>query len=72
MTFVVVKFLEDDSIDFVPEKWVRGRSLCYWPKVNVSKLRKECVEVDDEDEKWTLFDIKIYDYASKYSNAGLK
>ena len=30
MTFDVVEFVEDHSVDVVPTNWVNG-NMCYWP-----------------------------------------
>ncbi len=61
--YAIVKFLSDETVDFVPTLWLEGRSNAYWPTKNVVKHRHDMTVPDEET--WTLYPIKIYSFASK-------
>jgi hypothetical protein len=38
MSFAVVEFIEDKSVDIVPSVWLADDGICYWPPYRALRL----------------------------------
>lgn len=59
MTWIVVNFLRDDSVEVVPKDWViENNKWCYWPPQgeNVQKAIHQCKPAGFN---WNKFEVKV-------------
>ena len=64
MSFLIVKFLADEAIDYVPSTWATGRSCVFWPPRNAVRLRKELAMPDLS--YWETHEVKTYATAGTF------
>ena len=67
MSFVIVEFLSDNTVDFVPEEWMEGRNVCYWPPKHASRFRQILAKPDKIT--WSLLQVRWIDDAVNYEQA---
>jgi hypothetical protein len=60
--FAIVCFLAENSVDFIPEEWLVGRELCFYPVSNVATAKKRH---ELPTEKWKQYHIRIISMAGK-------
>lgn len=65
-TYAIVKFLDENSIEFIPKSWMMGRTSAFWPANNANRFRQDMIEPDATNELWVCYDIKFYKYAGMY------
>lgn len=64
MSWSVVHFLEDDSVEAVPELWVIKESKqCYWPSMNGAKLKNLIAKCESLCSEWETFSVRIIGHA---------
>lgn len=60
MSWVVVRFVNEDNVEVVPTKWIcKNEKNCFWPPPTVEQidiLIKNCVE---PEVAWSKYEIKI-------------
>lgn len=72
MSWTVVKFIKDDTVEAVPTNWVVG-SQCFWPQEKVLKAIQTCQSPTDNWKKYNIARFKgITSYGkSKYYFANM-
>ena len=58
-TWIIVKFLGDDTVEAVPSNWVEGNS-CYWPGYEANRLRSALKKCEALDKSWKKFAISTF------------
>ena len=70
MSFKIVNFIIDNSVEGVPSSWiktVKGQTLCYWPiKINGTSLTNLIKALHPPKLTWSLLKCKIYFEANSY------
>ncbi|XP_074033871.1 uncharacterized protein isoform X2 [Leptinotarsa decemlineata] len=60
MSWNVVHFLRDDTVEAVPESWIIKESKqCYWPSMNGGKLKNLIAKCESPCSEWETFPIRI-------------
>lgn len=65
MSFFVVAFTDSQYVEYVPESWLKGQTVTFWPRVpsfEVSKLRTQMVIPSND---WEQHKIKILSQTGK-------
>jgi hypothetical protein len=58
--FAIIIFLEEGTVDYVPEIWLIGRTQCAYPPTNAFIAKKKC---SAPLESWKIYDVRILSYA---------
>lgn len=69
MKFSVVCFPDDDSVEVVPADWMRGTNSCVWPNCRGKNLRSAIENVDEPDDSWKLYAIRVLGQYGTYEEA---
>jgi len=59
MSWRVVHFIKDDTLEAVPASWVKDINTCFWPPYNGLKLKnliKNCTPPADD---WDLYQSRL-------------
>ena len=64
MQYVILHFLEDNTVEPVPTTWLNGNnSSCYCPPKKGSKLREAIKQaMDVNEETWEKFPVKVLNF----------
>lgn len=69
----IVEFSDDNSVDFISNCWIIGRTQCFFPNVKASTLKKWKVTMRDPDERdtklWDKFSVRILGSADSFELA---
>ena len=58
--FCIVTFTnEDESVDYIPEKWMIGRDKCFWPNEPIKVTRKWRTENCDPQKCWIQCPVRV-------------
>jgi len=52
MSFEVVIFLDDHSVDAVPSNWI-SNDVCYWPPYRASRMETAKKKREEPTDAWT-------------------
>lgn len=70
MSFTIVIFTKDHSVEYISTKWLIGKDKCLWPagsSSTVSRLRSNhTLPCDHGGEKWEEYSIQIIGVKSSY------
>lgn len=59
--WIVVKFLENNSVEAVPTNWILGNK-CYWPPYADNKVTIDAIKKRENPDvnTWQLFDVTFF------------
>lgn len=64
--YCVVKFIEEEAVEYVPCSWLVGAGKCKWPQKDSIKARRRMIL---PDVSWEEHDVKIYVYCDTIEEA---
>ncbi|XP_031341344.1 uncharacterized protein LOC116169400 [Photinus pyralis] len=70
MNYSIIQF--EDGVEVVPDKWLVGENMCYWPPMNSDKLtlHKLVLSKANVEKNWVQYKIlKIFCHADTYQRA---
>lgn len=59
MSWTIVEFMKDNSVEAVPTQWVIGNQ-CYYPNLPQEKLSNEIRKDDKPNTCWPLYEVRIF------------
>lgn len=54
--FTIVRFLEEDLVELVPQKWLKKQK-CWYPNIGAAEKAKKLVDPSEESGSW--YSVKI-------------
>ena len=56
--YKVVNFENDNSVAIIPDEWLLGRTVCYWPNVQMHKVPRMAEQKMSPPKDWATFTEK--------------
>jgi len=53
MSFAVVEFLDDKSVEVVPSSWMIEKAVCLWPSYRALRLASAIKKREEPQPTWT-------------------
>ena len=63
--FNIVVFTTSNTVDFVPKSWMVGLDRTFSPRISKSKLTCKRSKLEERDENWPIYEVRILGQASK-------
>lgn len=58
MSFAVVKFLEDNSVEVVAGNWITN-DYCFWPPYRAARFTSAVKKSEIPDNTWQRYEIRV-------------
>ncbi|KAF5300542.1 hypothetical protein FQR65_LT09163 [Abscondita terminalis] len=59
-SWTVVKFIEDDSVQAVPTKWLIKNNKCYWPPYSQDRLIQAIKKCEPHIDNWPMYEVQMF------------
>jgi len=67
MSFAVVEFTDDCSVDVVPIVWIRDNK-CFWPPFRTHRLSSAVRKAEEPESGWAQYTVRIlHKYGELYT-----
>jgi hypothetical protein len=60
--FVIITFLNENTVDYIPEEWLLGREECLYPPSNAGSAKKRSAQ---PTSNWRKYPIRVLGSAGK-------
>lgn len=57
MPWIIVHFIEENTVEAVPINWLEGNQ-CYWPSLNSKRCREAIQACHEPEHDWILYKIR--------------
>lgn len=69
MDFKIVEFVDSETVDWIPSTWIIGIDECQYPKLKSNAIAKMKLNLNDPEEDWPSYRIRILGSASSVEDA---
>lgn len=71
MSWAVVIFIDDDSVEVVPTTWCVSKE-CFWPPLKGAKLKEAIIKQSTPQNTWTKYKIRLLKCYDEFKVASKK
>lgn len=64
--WVIVIFVQENSVECVPLIWIIENTKCYWPPYKGSKLKSAIAMCEEPEDSWIVHNVRRINENKKY------
>ncbi|KAF5283700.1 hypothetical protein FQA39_LY17248 [Lamprigera yunnana] len=65
-SWIVIKFIEDNTVQAVPTRWILNNDKCFWPPYPQDRLIQSIKRCEHQMDNWLVYEIKIFCNSTYY------
>ncbi|KAF5302229.1 hypothetical protein FQA39_LY10268 [Lamprigera yunnana] len=65
-SWTVIKFIEDNTVQVVPTRWILNNDKCFWPPYPQDRLIQSIKRCEHQMDNWPVYEIKIFHNSTYY------
>ena len=62
MSYAVVEFVDDESVDVIPSNWLLNDTTCHWPPYRSLRLTAAVKKREEPTESWSQCSLRVIRY----------